>query len=298
MEGYVATIGMFDGVHRGHRFVLQRLVQTAVERGLQPMVITFDHTLRRDPLLTPLDEKLFLLSKAGVKRVEVLPFTDRLRQMTAHEFMEQVLKKQFQVSVLLTGYDNRFGHDRCEGFDDYVRYGRELGMEVESLPPAPSKEKGEHISSSFIRQLLQEGRVSEANEALGYCYTLLGRVEHGEHVGTGLGFPTANLMPVDDRQIVPAAGVYAVKVRLENSVEQKHAMMNIGHRPTFNGQRQTLEVHIFQLHEDLYGQRLQVTFVERLRDEQRFASPEALRRQLQQDAQEAAALLNKEKEEI
>ena len=290
--GYVATIGMFDGVHKGHQFVLRQVVECARERGLQSMAITFDHTVRREQVLTPLDEKLLLLSKTDIDRVEVLPFTKELKQMTARQFMEQVLKEQLDVKVLLTGYDNRFGHNREEGFDDYVRYGQELGIEVKSLPPAPSyaEGKGDTVSSSLIRQLLRKGRVSEAAQALGFPYTILGTVEHGEHVGTRLGFPTANLTIIDDRQLIPAPGVYAVKVRLENSVEQKHGMMNIGNRPTFDGHRQTLEAHIFQLHENLYGQRLLVSFVKRLRDEQRFDSIDALKEQLQKDviaAQEA-----------
>ena len=294
MEGFVATIGMFDGVHEGHRFVLRQVVECAQERGLQSMAITFDHTLRHDDVLTPLDEKLLLLSRTHIDKVEVLPFTAELKQMTARQFMEQVLKDRLGVKVLLTGYDNRFGHNREEGFDDYVRYGRELGIEVLQLPAAPPRGvavRGGTISSSLIRKLLKEGAVSEASEALGYPYTIMGRVEHGEHIGTRLGFPTANLMPVDSQQLIPAPGVYAVKVRLEHSMELKHGMMNIGHRPTFDGVRQTLEAHIFQLHEDLYDQLLWVSFVARLRDEQRFDSIEALKEQLQRDAAKAEETL-------
>lgn len=294
--GYVATIGMFDGVHLGHQFVLRHVVETARKEGLQAMAITFDHTMHREQLLTPLDAKRLLISKTGIDRLEVLQFTDELRQMTAREFMQRVLKEQLDVHVLLTGYDNRFGHDRKEGFDDYVRYGQELGIKVENLPPAPSKGRGRTISSSFIRQLLTDGHVGKASEGLGYPYTMLGRVEHGEHVGTGLGFPTANLVPVDENQLIPAAGAYAVKVRMENSVEWKHGMMNIGMRPTFDGHKRTLEVHIFRLSEDLYGQDLLVSFIERLREEQRFENVEALISQLRQDAVLAEQILNQDVE--
>ena len=292
--GYVATIGMFDGVHLGHQFVLHHVVETAREQGLQSMAITFDQTMPRDQVLTSLSAKRLLLSKTGIDRIEVLQFTDELRQMTAREFMQQVLKEQLNVKILLTGYDNRFGHNREEGFDDYVRYGQELGIEVKSLPPAPSKGRGITISSSFIRQLLTEGHVGKASEGLGYPYTILGRVEHGEHVGTQLGFPTANLVPVDEKQLIPAAGAYAVKVRMKNSVEWKHGMMNIGMRPTFDGHKRTLEVHVFRLNEDLYGQQLLVSFVERLREEQRFENVEALINQLQQDAVLAEQILTVE----
>ena len=281
--GYVATIGMFDGVHRGHQFVLQHVADEARQRGLQSMAITFDKS--GPQTLTPLDQKRLLLTKTGIDRIEVLTFNDALKQMTAREFMEQELRDRLNVKVLLTGYDNRFGHNRTEGFDDYVRYGQELGIEVLQLP-----QEGE-ISSSIIRQLVIDGDIHQANELLGNPYTILGSVEHGEHIGTKLGYPTANLVLVDQCQLVPAAGVYAVKIRMENSVEWKHGMMNIGTRPTFDGQHQTLEVNVFRLKENLYGQQLQVAFVERLRGEQRFDSIEALKEQLRQDAIEAERIL-------
>ena len=281
--GYVATIGMFDGVHCGHQFVLQHVVDEARQRGLQSMAITFDKS--GPQTLTPLDQKRLLLTKTGIDRIEVLTFNDALKQMTAREFMQQELRDRLGVKVLLTGYDNRFGHNRTEGFDDYVRYGQELGIEVLQLP-----QEGE-ISSSIIRQLVAEGAISKANELLGNPYTILGSVEHGEHIGTKLGYPTANLVLVDDCQLIPATGVYAVKIRMENSVEWKHGMMNIGMRPTFDGQSQTLEVNVFRLKENLYGQQLQVAFFERLRGEQRFDNIEALKAQLQQDAIEAERIL-------
>ena len=281
--GYVATIGMFDGVHRGHQFVLHHVADEARQRGLQSMAITFDKS--GPQTLTPLDQKRLLLTKTGIDRIEVLTFNDALKQKTAREFMERELRDRLNVKVLLTGYDNRFGHNRTEGFDDYVRYGQELGIEVLQLP-----QEGE-ISSSIIRQLVIDGDIHKANELLGNPYTILGSVEHGEHIGTRLGYPTANLVLVDKCQMIPAAGVYAVKIRMENSVEWKHGMMNIGTRPTFDGQHQTLEVNVFRLKENLYGQQLQVAFVERLRGEQRFDSIEALKTQLRQDAIEAERIL-------
>ena len=281
--GYVATIGMFDGVHCGHQFVLQHVVDEARQRGLQSMAITFDKSGLQT--LTPLDQKRLLLTKTGIDRIEVLTFNDALKQMTAREFMQQELRDRLGVKVLLTGYDNRFGHNRTEGFDDYVRYGQELGIEVLQLPQECE------ISSSIIRQLVAEGAISKANQLLGNPYTILGSVEHGEHIGTKLGYPTANLVLVDDCQLIPATGVYAVKIRMENSVEWKHGMMNIGMRPTFDGQSQTLEVNVFRLKENLYGQQLQVAFYERLRGEQRFDNIEALKAQLQQDAIEAERIL-------
>ena len=284
--GYVATIGMFDGVHLGHQYVLRQVMKTESERGLQSMAITFDHTVRKELLLTTLDEKLALLQQLGIDRTEVLPFTDALKMMTAREFMQKVLKERFDVRVLLIGYDNRFGYGRSEGFADYVCYGRELGIDVVQLSAQGT------VSSSLIRHQLKEGRVAEAAHLLGHPYLLEGRVEHGEHIGTRLGYPTANLMPSDGQQLIPASGVYAVRVTLDHQPTLYAAMMNIGHRPTFDGQHTTLEVHVLHLNENLYGHQLTVHFIERLRDEQRFDSEEALVHQLESDAREVKKLLN------
>jgi riboflavin kinase/FMN adenylyltransferase len=276
---------MFDGVHEGHRFVLRQVVACAQQRGLQSMAITFDHTLRHDDVLTPLDEKLLLLSRTHIDKVEVLPFTAELKQMTARQFMEQVLKDRLGVKVLLTGYDNRFGHNREEGFDDYVRYGQELGIEVRQLRAEGA------ISSSLIRQLIADGNIGKANELLGHPYALPGRVEHGEHIGTQMGFPTANIVADDQRQLIPASGAYAVKVSIGDDTTWKAGMMNIGTRPTFDGSHQTLEVNIFDFDEDLYGKSLRVEFVSRLREERRFDSMEALREQLRKDEIQAKKVI-------
>ncbi|MBR5698952.1 MAG: riboflavin biosynthesis protein RibF [Prevotella sp.] len=293
MVGFVATIGMFDGVHLGHQFVLQQTIDLARESGLQPLCITFDHSPRQEQVLTPLDEKVRLIRQMGIDRVEVLAFTAELKSLTARQFMEQVLRNQMNVRVLLTGYDNRFGRNREEGFDDYVRYGRELGIEVVSLPPAPSEGREGVVSSSYIRQLLLEGLVAEAAQCLGHPYSISGRVAHGEHIGTELGFPTANLVP-SESQLIPAPGAYAVRVTFNtphSSLHTQSGMMNIGTRPTFDGHEQTLEVHILHFHEDLYGQALSVEFVKRLREERRFDSMEALQEQLKQDAIQAEQAL-------
>ena len=285
MKGFVATIGMFDGVHQGHQFVLRHVVQQAQERGLQSLCITFDHSPRQEQVLTPLDEKLRLIRQTGIDHIEVLAFTPELKSLTARQFMTQVLKEQLGVSLLLTGYDNRFGHNREEGFDDYVRYGRELGIEVRSLPPAPSEGEGEAVSSSLIRQLLTNGNVEEAAVCMGHRYTITGRVTHGEHVGTGMGYPTANLVPDDPCQLIPASGVYAVYVSPNTQHPSPYkGMMNIGTRPTFGAHPQTLEVHLLHYQGDLYDQQLSVSFVSRLREERRFDNAETLKEQIRQDA--------------
>jgi riboflavin kinase/FMN adenylyltransferase len=277
--GFAATIGMFDGVHRGHQFVLHQLVEQAHRLHLQSMVITFDRSPRQEQELTPLDEKLRLIRETGVDHIEVLHFTPELKALSARQFMEQELLQRLGVKLLLIGYDNRFGHNRQEGFDNYVNYGRELGIEVVGLTAEGN------ISSSHVRQLLVAGQVAEAANCLGHPYTISGHVEHGQHIGTSLGFPTANLVPDDEHQLIPAVGVYAVIVYTPSGTY--HGMMNIGTRPTFDGQTTTLEVHILHHHEDLYGQPLSVAFVSRLREERPFDSVEALKLQLQQDAIQA-----------
>lgn len=282
-----ATIGTFDGVHRGHQFVLRRLVGEAQSRGLLPLVVTFDASPRQEQVLTPLDEKLRLIRETGVEHIEVLRFTPGLKAMTAREFMEQVLRDRLDVRLLLTGFDNRFGRNRETGFDDYVSYGRELGIDVLGLPA-----EGD-VSSSQIRQLLTNGNVGEAADSLGRCYTIRGHVAHGHHIGTGLGFPTANLIPDDPRQLIPAAGAYAVSV---DGTPRLMGMMNIGTRPTFDGHHTTLEVHILHHDEDLYDQPLSVSFVSRLREERRFDSADALRQQLEQDALKTEQILSEYEE--
>lgn len=302
MAPCVATIGMFDGVHRGHRFVISCLQQEAEQQGLPSCVITFDRHPKTvvgssfvPQALSTLDEKLVLLSQTEIDLCVVLPFTSDMAQLSAHDFMQQVLKQRLGVRTLLTGYDNHFGHrtaGRKESFEDYQRYGQELGIEVKGLPA-----EGE-INSSLIRQMLREGRIDEANNALGHPYAVAGTVVSGEHIGTHLGFPTANLQLDDPCKLVPANGVYAVKVCLEDSLEQKHAIANIGLRPTFNGKQTTLETHILRHEGKLYGQHLTVRFIHRLRDEQRFDSPEALAEQLHRDAATAEELLNQEIEKV
>ena len=240
MPELVATIGFFDGVHRGHRFLIDRVIEEAQRSGMSSAVITFDRHPRevlqtdyQPDLLSTLNEKLLLLSKTHVDNTVVLHFDASLAALTAHDFMRDVLQGQLKVRKLIIGYDNRFGHNRSEGFDDYVRYGKELGIEViraDAFLPDDVR-----VSSSVIRTCLRESRVEEANRLLGYDYTIESRIVRGYQNGRKMGFPTANLDVTRCQQLLPASGVYAVLVRLKDSVGWKRGMMNIGHRPTFNG---------------------------------------------------------------
>ena len=286
----VATIGFFDGVHRGHQHLLRQVLEVAHQRHMASLVVTFfqqprhvvTHETDRFFLLTTTNEKLHLLQQAGIDHCEVMEFTPELALMTAHDFM-QLLHNKYGVSALVIGYDHRFGHNRSEGFDDYVRYGKQLGIEVLQATQFPA------VSSTKIRELLLEGDLEAANQILGYRYMLEGQVVNGFHIGHTMGFPTANLQ-VAPENLIPADGVYAVMVELDG--EQHQGMLNIGTRPTLaNSDERSIEVHIFDFHDNIYDKELRLSLVKRTRGEVKFASKEQLILQLQQDAAEIKTIL-------
>ena len=291
-KGYCATIGFFDGVHRGHQFLIGRLKEIARARGEASMVITFAqhprqvlHSEWMPLLLSTPEEKVARLRQTGVDRLEVLHFDMEMSRLTAREFMEEVLQKCLNVRTLLMGYDNRFGHRREDGFDDYVRYGEALGIEVMRADALQSEvlPLGGKVSSSLIRRLLTNGEVGEAARCLGYAYEISGSVVHGEQIGRGLGFPTANLLPDDRCKLIPANGVYAVTCTTDGGERPFEGMTNIGMRPTFEGHQTTIETHLFDFDGDLYGRRLTIRLIERLRDEQPFPDAESLVAQMEID---------------
>ena len=293
--GHVATVGFFDGVHRGHQHLLEHLRQEAQQQGLASMAITFERHPRQvvqqewqPELLTILDEKIELIRQTGIDTLVVLRFDQQMAALSAYNFMDRVLYQLLGVRCLITGYDNRFGHNRAEGFNDYCRYGQQLGMKVmasEAYAVGLS-----NVSSSRIRQLLKAGNVEEARQCLGRPYALSGRVVHGEQIGRKIGFPTANLQLADDDKLVPYEGVYAVMVSVGDG-QRKQGIMNIGTRPTFNGQKKTLETNIIDEVGNLYGKSLRIEFVSRLRDERPFDSKEALAEQIKKDKIEAEHIL-------
>ena len=296
-----ATIGVFDGVHAGHQRLLGMMKIDAEVAGLKTMAITFDRNPRQlfdadyKPQLIITQNEKEILFKYGlsIDYLVVLPFTMEMAQLSARDFMQQVLKDKLNVKVLRLGYDNRFGRGRTEGFDDYERYGREMGMEVIKSAPYQLEGYSEPVSSSLIRRLIAEdGNVKEASRLLGRPFELWGTVKPGEHIGSTLGFPTANLEPEDPDKLIPAPGVYAVEAILGYGFVRP-AMMNIGTRPTFGGQKQTLEVNIFDFDGDLYDHEIAVYFADRLREERRFDSPEALKAQLEEDKKRALEIVNK-----
>lgn len=287
---YCATIGFFDGVHRGHQFMIDSLTTMAHAQGRQSLVITFDRHPRQvvhadyvPQLITTTDEKLQLLHATAADRIEVLHFDAQMAQLSAYEFMRQVLHEKYGVAMLLTGYDNRFGHNRAEGFADYVRYGEEMGMKV--LQNTPIDIDGLRVSSSLIRRLIVEGNITEASNCMGHPYSITGSVAHGFQEGRRIGFPTANIVPESAEKLVPGNGVYATRVSVEGG-EWMPAMLNIGTNPTFQRQQTTIEAHIIGFEGDIYGRKVRVEFGRKLRDEQRFESVEALQKQLEADKKE------------
>lgn len=292
---YCATIGFFDGVHRGHQFMIDSLTTMAHAQGRQSLVITFDRHPRQvvhadyvPQLITTTDEKLQLLHATAADRIEMLHFDAQMAQLSAYEFMRQVLHEKYGVAMLLTGYDNRFGHNRAEGFDDYVRYGEEMGMKV--LQNTPIDIDGMRVSSSLIRRLIVEGNITEASNCMGHPYSITGSVAHGFQEGRRIGFPTANIVPESAEKLVPGNGVYATRVSVEGG-EWMPAMLNIGTNPTFQRQQTTIEAHIIGFEGDIYGRKVRVEFGRKLRDEQRFKSVEALQKQLEADKKEVLMVL-------
>lgn len=298
----VATIGFFDGVHAGHRYLIQQVKEIAVARGLHAALVTFSVHPRkvmnrsyRPQLLTTLEEKTALLADTGVDDCLMLDFTPEMARLTARDFMLHVLKERFHVDCLVIGYDHRFGHHRTEGFDDYVRYGKEIGMEVvqaKAYTDSIVMEDGKKmtVSSSVVRQLLLNGGVDLASGALGYDYFLDGVVVGGYQVGRKIGFPTANVRVDDADKLVPANGVYAVWVSIDG--KEHMGMLNIGIRPTIgNGCQRTIEVHILRFQDNLYDKPIRVTFVRRIRSELKFPGIEQLIAQLHTDAVEVEKIL-------
>ena len=293
-KGCAVTIGFFDGVHQGHRYLLQQLEEMASDEGLSAIAVTFDRhpkeVVSKDfapSLLTTQAEKLSLLSESFKGEIVVLPFTQELSSLTAKEFMQSVLREKMNAKMLLMGYNHRFGHGGGT-LEEYVAWGREADIEVRMAKAL----EGEKVSSSRIRNLIAEGNVEKANTLLGYRYFMTGSIVEGKQIGRQIGFPTANLS-LPKQKLLPACGVYAVGVEMNDST-RKNGMLCIGHRPTVeaNGEL-SIEVHIFDFDGNLYGKEIRLEFIGRLREERRFSSLEELQLQLRRDAADAQALTDK-----
>ena len=272
----IATIGFFDGVHKGHQFLFEHLREEAVARDLEPLIVTFNNHPRAvldsdfvPRLLTSLEEREKQLQAYG--EVLVLPF-EQVQPLTAAQFM-QVLKEQHQVTTLLMGYDHRFGSDRLKRPQDYRRAGEACGIEVITMSEYVEGEW--HVSSTEIRNALENGNIALANELLGRPYTLRGTVVHGKGLGRTIGFPTANINPVDADKIIPHCGVYVALVDTP-TMDNAPAFVNID-------KQGLIEAHIPSFKGDLYGQILKIRFLRFLREERPFANLEELKAQIRAD---------------
>ena len=290
----VATIGFFDGVHLGHRHLINQVKMAAALNGWCSSIITFPVHPRQviqsnyqPSLLSSPEEKVELLGTTGIDNCILLPFTRELSQLTAREFM-QLLYDNYKVRMLVIGYDHRFGHNRAETFEDYCRYGRELGIHI--MQATAYTQEQDKVSSSVIRRALLSGEISTATKYLGYNYFMQGTIVSGYQVGRKIGFPTANLQVDFCNKLIPAIGVYAVRVSVNG--QNYKGMLNIGHRPTINnGTDLSIEVHILDFEGDIYNQPMRIEFIDFLRPEAKFQSVDELVLQIQKDKEAALLML-------
>jgi riboflavin kinase/FMN adenylyltransferase len=289
--GTVITIGTFDGVHRGHRLVLDRLATRAAETGLRSVLVTFDpHPLdvvnpaAAPPLLTTGEEKTEVLVESQLHYAVVLPFTKTLAAYDAEQFVDEVLRKRLRMQELLVGHDHGFGRGRSGDADVLKALGAARGFAVTVVPPVQGRD-GRPISSTAIRRAVAGGDLARAADGLARPYSVSGVVVAGAGRGRALGFRTVNLSPPSSRKLLPPEGVYAIRAQTPSG--SFGGMMNLGSRPTFGEAETTLEAHLFDADGDWYGARLRVDFVVRLRETRKFENATALIRQLGRDEQMA-----------
>jgi len=295
VRGAFVTIGNFDGVHLGHRHIFRRLVEEAGAKGRPSVVISFDphpkqvlHPERRPfYLITSLEEKIRLIGETGIGTLILIPFTLEYARTTAEAFIRTVLWERLRTGKILIGHDYTFGRGKEGNATFLAEFSRQLGFTVEVMDAFQMG--GQTVSSTRIRKAILEGGVGTAANLLGRPYNLRGKVIPGRHRGVGLGFPTANIHP--EKELLPPRGVYAARAMLKG--KRLEGVVNIGFNPTFADKALSIEVHLFDFKEDIYGETLDVLFIERLRDEIRFASPEALIAQIDRDIARAREILQR-----
>ncbi len=293
----IITIGTFDGVHNGHRQILNQLIEEANEVDGTPVVITFyphpkqivGNDLSSVLVLNTLEEKSALLAEVGIEHLVVVPFTKEFAEQSAEDYIKNFLVRSFKPHTIIIGYDHRFGKNRAGNYELLEVKGQEFNYKVKEIP--------EHIlhnitiSSTKIRTQLLEGNISTANELLGYDYFFSGNVITGKQLGRTIGFPTANLAINNESKLIPGNGVYAVTVQIENDKTIFNGMMNIGVRPTFEKTERTIEVNIFDFDSPIYDKQLTVHIKTRLRDEMKFDGIDSLKNQLNRDREMAISHL-------
>ncbi len=291
----VITIGTFDGVHIGHKLILDRLINDARIHNRVAAVLTFfPHprmVLQKDTdlkLLNTIEEKQHILEEMGIDYLIIQPFTKTFSRLSATAFVRDVLVNALHTKKVIIGYDHRFGRNRNANINDLIAFGNALDFEVEEIPAQEIEAVA--VSSTKIRNALLEGDVATANAYLGYDYMLTGQVVKGKGLGKELGFPTANLRIPESYKLIPKNGVYAVKSKLGGKVVS--GMMNIGVNPTVDGREQSIEIHFFDYKEDLYDRTIQVDILDWIREEQKFNSLEELKEQLGRDMETARNVIS------
>lgn len=292
----VITVGTFDGVHKGHRVIINEVVSHAQKVGGESVLITFDPHPRKllfpdEPLgiITPLEDKERLLQEAGISHIIVVPFTKEFSNLSAREYVEQFLVGKFNPHSIVIGYDHHFGHDRLGNIEMLKEYAPVYNYKLIEIPAQLIDAAA--VSSTRIRTAIKEGRVADAAQMLGRNYSIKGTVVHGNKLGRTIGYPTANIDPLDKEQSIPAIGVYTIQARHKEQLYG--AMMSIGYNPTVTDKKEVrIEANIFDFDLDIYGDELEIIFIERLRNEQKFPSLDALIDQLHVDKKDSLAILS------
>jgi riboflavin kinase/FMN adenylyltransferase len=294
----VVTSGTYDGVHKGHQKILQRMIEVAKSEGGQTVMISFwPHprmVLNNDPgflkLINTMEEKQELLRSIGINHLILIPFTLEFAQTTSTDFIKNILVDAIGTRKLIIGYNHRFGKNREGNFNNLVRDSSKYGFEVEEIPKHEIDHLG--ISSTIIRKSLIGGDIPTANKYLGHSFLINGLVIHGDKLGKTIGFPTANLQIEEAYKLIPGDGVYAVKVKVKGNVF--NGMLNIGRRPTVDGLNRKIEVHILGFNDNIYSEKISITFVKKIREEKKFKSIDHLKIQLQNDKEVVLDILKRE----
>jgi len=291
----VVTIGTFDGVHIGHKKIVERLVEASRKNNLESVILTFfPHprmVLQKDTsikLINTIDERIQILEKTGLDSLVIHPFTKEFSRLSAGEYVEEMLVEKLNVRHVIIGYDHRFGRNRNSNIVDLASYGIRNNFTVEEISKQDIDDVA--VSSTKIRKALLEGGIEKANAYLGYNFMLTGKVIKGRELGRKLNYPTANLFIEEDYKLIPKRGVYIVKSKIDEKTY--FGMMNIGVNPTVNGTHQTIETHFFDASFNLYEKKIQIEMLKRIRDEKKFDSVEALKTAMQQDEDFSREFIN------
>lgn len=282
----ILTLGTFDGVHIGHKKILEKITQSTENGKYESLVLTFFphprivlHGASEVKLLNTIDEKIDLLEKLDIQNLVIHPFDETFSKLTAEEFVKTVLVEKLQIQKIIIGHDHRFGRNRTADINDLITFGKQYDFEVEQI--SAQEIDAVSISSTKIRKALTEGNMALANDYLGYEYFLTGTISKGKQLGRTIGFPTANLKIEENYKLIPRNGAYIVKSIINEKMV--YGMMNIGYNPTVSGENLSIEIHYFDFDQDIYNQKISVSILKHMREEQKFGSVDLLKEQLNQD---------------